>query len=259
MDCLDIPGSVKGKIREHSKDEEQQREECIYYWMNVSPDSMIGWGVLGGRLHLWEEEAALRAANEYIQRAPGTCGCGMCMYHAYITQQIHACSDVHCVCSSAFVDYTDAHTDHICAHVHLHTHTHTLTRHTEPTLTVDNLTAVLDSVQENMDSVLAWIHIPDSKRGQLQQQYDSGQVNTARADYIIDHHPSPSWTVISNALWYLREAGALEMVQKLYLKGEPCAHSCRSEGRIILSIFELCNKCHQTLKLINFVCVQKKY
>ena len=77
---------------------------------------MIGWGVLGGWLHFFEEEAALRAANEYIQRASGTCGCGMYMYmycsvdHAYITQQIHACSDVHCVCSSAFVDYTDVRT-----------------------------------------------------------------------------------------------------------------------------------------------------
>ena len=131
MNCLDIPLSMRGKIREHCKDEEQQREECIYYWMNVSPDSMIGWGMLGGWLHCYGEEAALRAANEYIQRAPGTYGCGMCMYwnvdHAHITQQIHACSDVHCVCSSAFVDYTDAHTDHICAHVHLHTHTHTHT------------------------------------------------------------------------------------------------------------------------------------
>ena len=88
MGCLNIPHSVKKKIREHSKDEEQQREECIYYWMNVSPYSMIGWGVLGGQLHYYGEEAALRAANEYIQRAPGTCGCGMCMYwnvdHAYI-------------------------------------------------------------------------------------------------------------------------------------------------------------------------------
>ena len=129
MDCLSIPQRVRGKIREHSNDEEQQREECIYYWMNVSPDSMIGWGVLGGKLHYFEQENALRAANEYIQRAPGTCGCGICMYcnvdHAYIIQQIHACIDEHCVCSSAFVDYTDAHTDHICAHVHLHTHTHT--------------------------------------------------------------------------------------------------------------------------------------
>ena len=115
-----------------------------------------------------------------------------------------------------------------------HTHTHTHTRHTEPTLTVDNLTAVLDNVQENMNWVLKYLHIPSSMRHQLQQQYDSGQVNIARADYIIDHHPSLSWTMIANSLWYCGEAGALEMVQILYLKGEPCAHSCRSEGRILL-------------------------
>ena len=44
--------------------------------------------------------------------------------------------------------------------------------------------------------------------------------NAARADYIINHHPSPSWTIIANALWYLKESEALKMVQKLYLKGE---------------------------------------
>ena len=125
-------------------------------------------------------------------------------------------------------DYTDSHTDHICAPPH----THTLTHHTEPTLTVDSLTAVLDSVQENMNLVLLFLHIPNSQRIQLEQQYDSGEMNTARADYIIDHHPSPSWTIVANALWTYYAARALEVVQKLYLKGEPCAHSCRSEGRI---------------------------
>ena len=99
MDCLFIPGSVRKKIREYSRDKEQQQEECIYYWMNVSPDPMIGWGVLGGQLHFYGQEAALRAANEYIQWALGTCGCVTWMYwnvdHTCITQQIHACSDVH--------------------------------------------------------------------------------------------------------------------------------------------------------------------
>ena len=120
-----------------------------------------------------------------------------------------------------------------------HTHIHTVTHHTEPTLTVDNLTVVLISVQDDMNYVLSYLHIPSSKQEQLQQQYSRGQVNTARADYIIDHHPSPSWMMVANALWRWRAAGALEMVQTLYLKGEPCAHSCRSEGRIILSISDL--------------------
>ena len=122
QDCLNIPTSEWDKI---SGDEQQRHDECIHYWIHVSP--YTSWTYLAGELHYKGETAAVEAAKRYFQRAPGVCGCGMCMYwnvedaydHVYMTRQlIHACSDVHCVCSSAFVDYTDAHTDHICAHVH---------------------------------------------------------------------------------------------------------------------------------------------
>ena len=71
IDCLYLPYSVTVIVRDESKDEEQQRDEYVYYWRNVSPYSMIGWGYLGGWLHYWGQEAALRAAKEYIQRDPG--------------------------------------------------------------------------------------------------------------------------------------------------------------------------------------------
>ena len=235
-DCLNIPGSVGRNIKDHSEDEEQLRDELVYYWRNMSPYSMNRWDFIGGQLHYWGEETALTAAMAYIQRAPGTCGCGMCMYwnvedacdHVYMTQQIHACSDVHCVCSSVFVDYIDAHTDHIRAHVHLPTHP-------EPSLTLDNLTSVLDGVV-NIVSVANWLQIPDSKQVQLHQQYDMQQIKRAFSVYFMSHHPAPSWLVIANALWQAEEHGALEVVQKLYLKGEPCANSCRSEGRMSVSL-----------------------
>ena len=128
-----------------------------------------------------------------------------------------------------------------------HTHIHTVTHHTEPTLTVDNLTVVLNSVQDDMNYVLSYLHIPSSKQEQLQQQYSRGQVNTARADYIIDRHPAPSWTLVANALWYWTAAGALEIVQKLYLKGETCVHSSTCvrvyggrEGPFQTSNFSIC-------------------
>ena len=235
---LNIPDSVWENIKDHSEDEEQRRDELVYYWRNISPYSMNRWDFIGGELHLYGEETALTAAKAYIQRAPGTCGCGMCMYwsrnvedaydHVYMTQQIHACSDVHFVCSSAFIDYTDAHTDHICAHVHLPTHP-------EPSLTLDNLTSVLDGA-EDMDGVGTWLHIPLSKQGELQQQYDRQQIKRAFSVYFMSHHPAPSWLIIANALWEEEEPGALEVVQKLYLKGEPCADSCRSEGRMSVSL-----------------------
>ena len=128
---LNTPDDVSSRIdRDYDDDEEQIREEHIQYYISCSTYALLGWSHIAGRLHYWKEETAERAAKDYVQRAPGTCGCGMCMYwnvedaydHVYMTQQIHACSDVHCVCSSAFVDYTDAPTDHICAHVHLHTY-----------------------------------------------------------------------------------------------------------------------------------------
>ena len=123
---IDIPGYVSGRIdRDCGDDEEQRRDQHVHYYITCSPYALMEWSHIAGQLHFWGEETAERAAKDYVQRAPGTCGCGMhmCIYwNVYMTQQIHACSDVHCVCSSAFVDYTDAHTDHICAHVHLHTY-----------------------------------------------------------------------------------------------------------------------------------------
>ena len=79
MNCLSIPYSVGDKIREYSKDEEQQRHECIHYYLKTSPFALWGWGYLGGELLYYRrQKSAVTAAKAYIQRAPGTCGCGMC-------------------------------------------------------------------------------------------------------------------------------------------------------------------------------------
>ena len=127
---------------------------------------------------------------------------------------------------------THTHTHmHSCSYIHTHTHTHTHIYHTELTLTVDNLTAVLDSVRGNMDGIISWLQIPYSKQSELQQQYDRGQVNRGYAEYFINNNLVPLWTMVANALWEGRETGALEMVQKLYLKGEPYVLWCKSEGK----------------------------
>ena len=67
--------------------------------------------------------------------------------------------------------------------------------------------------------VAAWLQIPSSKRDKLEQQYDSRQRKRAYAVYFVTQHPSPSWRIVALALWYAEEHGALEVVQKLYLKG----------------------------------------
>ena len=102
----------------------------------------------------------------------------------------------------------------------------------------------MESVSEgNLDSLGYWLHIPYSKCEELQQQYPVvAHLKHAYSTYFLTHHPSPSWRIIATALWGKGELVALEVVQKLYLKGEPCADSCRSEGRIgSLSI--MCLQC----------------
>ena len=107
---------------------------------------------------------------------------------------------------------------------------------TEPSLTVDTLTSVLDGVQrlDDVGGVGACLQIPDSQQEKLARQYDRRQLPRAFSTVFLTDNPSPSWSTVALALWEVGELGALEVVQKLYLKGELCAHSCRSssEGRI---------------------------
>ena len=102
--------------------------------------------------------------------------------------------------------------------------------HTESTLTLDNLTSVFDGVWNvNLDLVAFRLYISDSKQRELKQQYDREHLPRAYSTYFIIKHPSPSWILVAIALWERRELGALEIVQKLYLKGESCWESYRSE------------------------------
>ena len=79
-DRLDIPESVSRRIdgdEFDDGDEEQQREQYVHYYITCSPHALMGWSHIAERLHGYGEETAKRAAKDYVQRAPGTCGCGM--------------------------------------------------------------------------------------------------------------------------------------------------------------------------------------
>ena len=103
-------------------------------------------------------------------------------------------------------------------------------------MTLDTLSSVLDSTQHlgGLDNVSAWLQISDSTGAELQWQYYNNrrQLPRALSTIFLTDHPSPSWSTVAFALWEAGEHRALKVVQKLYLKGEPSAHSCRSEGRI---------------------------
>ena len=117
--------------------------------------------------------------------------------------------------------------------------------HTEPSLTLDTLSSVLDGIQrlDGINGVSYFLQIPDSKRDELERQYDRRQRPRAYSTVFLTDNPSPSWSGVAYALWQAGEHGALEVVQKLYLKGEPCAHSCRSEGNIA-SLLGTCTLFH---------------
>ena len=129
--------------------------------------------------------------------------------------------------------------------------------HTEPSLTLDTLSSVLDGVQHLDDAggVADYLQIPCSKQGELQRQYDKRQLPRVYSTVFLTENSSPSWSIVAFALWATGEHGALEVVQKLYLKGEPCAHSCRSEDsyNVIVSSFRYC------LALINLKVVLVRY
>ena len=109
---------------------------------------------------------------------------------------------------------------------------------------LENLTTVMESVsKEGLVGVCSWLHIPRSKQIELRQQYPLiVQRRRAFSAYFLTHHPTPCWRIIATALYWQEELGALEVVQKLYLRGEPCADSCRGERRIDI-LYIICLQC----------------
>ena len=99
---------------------------------------------------------------------------------------------------------------------------------------LENLNTVMENISDGRLGNIVWrLHIPLSKLRELEQQYPVvAQRKRAYSAYLLTHHPAPCWWIIATALYNGRELGALEVVQKLYLRGEPCADSCRSERRI---------------------------
>ena len=97
--------------------------------------------------------------------------------------------------------------------------------HTDPTLTLNNVIALMKDVQK-WEHVAIWIGIPINKTLELLRQHPTtDQHKQAYWDYWLHHHPSPSWRILADTLYVCREHGALEVLQMNYLKGE-CSVAC---------------------------------
>ena len=91
---------------------------------------------------------------------------------------------------------------------------------TDPTLTLNNVTAVIKDVQR-WEGVADWIDIPYRKREELKSQNPTtDQAKQACWDYWLRHHSAPSWRILADGLYMYKEHGALEVLQMNYLKGE---------------------------------------
>ena len=94
------------------------------------------------------------------------------------------------------------------------------TTHTESTLTVDNLTNLLEGMV-HFGSVAILLDIPYSKYDTIIRQYNSdSQRKEAMWKYWLTHHPCPSWRIVADALYTGYEHEILDVLQKMYLKGE---------------------------------------
>ena len=94
---------------------------------------------------------------------------------------------------------------------------------TDPSLTLDNLTQLLQNVG-NWYLVGDSLNIPSSVLDSIQSQHSSGsERRKALGEWYQNNHPCPSWRHVAHALYEQREEhGVLEVLKSRYLKGESC-------------------------------------
>ncbi len=88
----------------------------------------------------------------------------------------------------------------------------------EPTLTLSNLTALLENV--DWYDVGDYLWIPGSKLNMIRQQHHESQCRQACWELYLNEAPFPCWKRVAMALYYSGQLEELEIVQKKYLKGE---------------------------------------
>lgn len=89
---------------------------------------------------------------------------------------------------------------------------------TDPTLTVANLSTVLEDVDCNL--LWKFLQISMPRLLSIRQQHKSeAKRRQACWELFLNEHPSPSWKHVAMALYQSGYLNSLEVVQKKYLKG----------------------------------------
>ena len=98
----------------------------------------------------------------------------------------------------------------------------------EPSLTPENLSTVLDSMEDGLWGEFSqYVNIPFSERMNISEQYSSyRERKQAVIDSLISTHPSPSWRLVAHALYQMGfyDGGAsshraLDHLQQLFPTG----------------------------------------
>ena len=102
---------------------------------------------------------------------------------------------------------------------------------TDPTLTPDNLTRVLEIMEDVLWSRFAlYINLPDSERNKIKSQYASARDRKLALPHVfISAHPTPSWELVAHALyhggvWDDSCHRALEYLQQHFPTGTVCMY-----------------------------------
>ena len=76
---LMIPPSVEEKITDQYKDDGEQRQKFVTFYLQYSPYS-TSWTLLAGELHRREATTAEGMVNKFLQGTPGVCAAWDCVY-----------------------------------------------------------------------------------------------------------------------------------------------------------------------------------
>ena len=64
------------------------------------------------------------------------------------------------------------------------------------------------------------LQVPYSVQGEIEQQTsDATQQKKTLLERWLRDHPAPSWAVVAEALYQMKEHGVLEQVKKMYITG----------------------------------------
>ena len=102
---------------------------------------------------------------------------------------------------------------------------------TDPTLTPDNLTRVLEIMEDEWwDVFVRYINLPDSEQDKIRSQHASARDRKLALPHVfISAHPIPSWELVAHALYQtgvLHDSchRALEYLQQHFPTGTVCMY-----------------------------------